>query len=790
MARERRLDFLMVDESLLAFLESLSQRPEQERKDAFVSCAPLYGGHNPYLPDSFFRGRENLLSKLWDSAGPVLAYGGRGLGKSSLLMELANDPARHKPKEGQHVLYASCNGHSSFSPILEGLLRPLGLERDKRKSPDPLESLCDRALDLLNGKKGQSKVKKVLLLLDDADPLLLGDMDQGFPELTLMATIMEQAPSFRIVLCGGRVARLLGREVDNPLSKGRQPLGIGPFDPEDADQLLRIPLKAMGVDFPSDSVPQRALSLANGYPGPLKALGARLAETTFAGAYGSLPPVTMECGDLVSAISDMAGKGGPKDILRASLLEHPFHKALAYAIYYLSPKGLTIQGRFPGHGITAFDILKELGPSQPPLARLGEAGLEALLEEMADLSILRRENVGYRLRCHDASELLGDVDNEVIELMTGDKPLPSDLEPPVGPMDRRLCAPFEWKEDSADTRTCHFMRYRPGEMGLLAHNNLETMRDGFPSPLNFQEERLVLDPPQGHSAVVGTALGGIGRVWQSLAALGFQRCHTVDLLHISTLPAWHHPGVPHGPKDPSRKQELAPKTILLCQVGDWELPIRNRVDETFNELREITELVIIYIVRVTDLRFPRVLPEGLSGIPTVVLRGWDPRSYPGALAALAANAPGKGCHLDMVGSPMSRTVSGPLKLRKPNISPYILLDYECQTPHGAPGGAMSLSPNLYPKDYGKLLSYGERLLKAMGDPLANSLPRLLQEAEGSDERVEAIFPYPAEPVPLRFFRILAEFGLAMPTLPGDPGKGILLDPGFARDLASLLNREA
>jgi hypothetical protein len=162
--------FLLVDECLIAFLAS----EPSGRLASFFQCSFPFASHQPYnptatyVPVELFFGRHREYEEVFRTDGTCLVYGGRQLGKSVLLREVAR--REHDVSRGTAVVWIDlkrCGVGIDKPPahlwtvIGETLHREGVLE----SSMTSQASIRKRLKEWLDGRRG----RRVLLLLDEAD---------------------------------------------------------------------------------------------------------------------------------------------------------------------------------------------------------------------------------------------------------------------------------------------------------------------------------------------------------------------------------------------------------------------------------------------------------------------------------------------------------------------------------------------------------------------------------------------------------------------------------------------
>ncbi|MDR2405650.1 MAG: ATP-binding protein, partial [Deltaproteobacteria bacterium] len=525
MARRRGLNFFLTDMFHYAFMATLNLTAAPERRRAFLASSVISGNLNPYLESvkgesRVFGGRSRLVKQLWDTAGPSMLYGGRHLGKSAILRHLASDPARHKPKDGQHIIYEDASKYLSLSDLIIEAFAPLGFKLSDT------EELLPKIVKFLKLGSSTVKIKRVLLLIDNADTLLEEDIALGLPNLTLYSEISDLSQgSFRVVFCGGRVTRLLSLYVPNPISKGKAPLIMGPMDETDAREILVPPLSTLGYELPNKSFPGRVLTLAEGYPGVLSGFGRALIDHAQESlSPDTFPPFKAADKEIVLSMDNLDLKSSLVKIFEDSLGSHPLHKLIAYTIFFLTKdqeRSLFLETVEPQK------ILSELSSNHRDFESLGLESLILTLDEMVDLSILAREGAGYRLRPERSSAMLPRDDDLILSVVMGLDSEQTKMSS-LSLNSRQLSSSFQ-NPQSLKAKLKESLEFSDSKL-KPTHIPLEpdglSFKDAFPSPLTFHQQHLILNASED-IVLIGCEAEGISRVKPQLMTLSLYNGHSV-----------------------------------------------------------------------------------------------------------------------------------------------------------------------------------------------------------------------------------------------------------------------
>ncbi|MGR3803087.1 MAG: hypothetical protein ACU0AY_06400 [Marinibacterium profundimaris] len=437
--RGARRPAVLIDEALAAF--AASQRTA--RLEILFACGLPYGFVEPYVtnagnlpPEMFFgRGEEIRLIKSRDYEG-CLVFGGRQLGKSALLNHVRE--TTHDPDAGQIVVLRSVTNlgqpdtpsstvwrilHSELFPFA-GVVQPGSLGNAEATAND---------IQTWLGRDGS---RRILALLDETDEFMSAESASGFPEITRLKDLMERTGRrFKVVFAGVHNVQRLHKVTNSPLAHFRQPIVVGPLnrtheDKQAARDLVIQPLRAAGYRFEDPSAVDEILAYTNEYPS--------LAQEFLQGLLRQL--------NRAATRSDHLNPNGPLwQVPSAMLFEHErfeqieneirkkFRWTLDLDIRYALIANVLGQLAHQGseqnvlmEGIPLHDIYEAVQDFWPPaLDRMDPAGFGVILDEMYDLGVLGRIQVGssqvyrYCLRSPQVVKMLGqpeDVENELLNI--------------------------------------------------------------------------------------------------------------------------------------------------------------------------------------------------------------------------------------------------------------------------------------------------------------------------------------------------------------------------------------
>ena len=410
-----RNNFLLIDQVLALYLATLdiSERMPAMLKTTlpFSSCQPFNQGSG-LIPDEMFFGRKTELADILSNTGTNIVYGGRQLGKSALLFRAKS--IAHRPENSEYAIYVDIKDkepneavHKIYEEIIQAKIPLRSLDN---KNWEDLVTIIRNSIE-------KGKVKRLLVLIDEADKFLEKDEKDGFKMISLLINLGRQTRNrFKFVLAGlHNVARSKNAiERNGIFPQMPESLCIHPLSPMDASNLLKRPLLYLGFrkDHLKDLWP--ILAITNYYPGILHFFGHILINTVLYEQYRNYynaekhPPYDLTENELRRIISDNRLNSSIKEKINLTLGLDQRYKILANIIayqYYLDEHDETYRSK--GYSV---DTIRDLALSTEinQKENLTFENIRNLLSEMADMGILweNKDEGLFRLR---RSSFLGTI---------------------------------------------------------------------------------------------------------------------------------------------------------------------------------------------------------------------------------------------------------------------------------------------------------------------------------------------------------------------------------------------
>ena len=485
--RDRKCTIFLLDPVILSYVATA--RHQQMLLETFLRVSAAWTFYNPYTkgdarlpaPPEMRFGREKDVASLVEPRGAALVYGGRQLGKTTLLNAAVQefkkrDPlhnyAYYMPMDGifQHVVERDINVKKRlFAQLVLKLVDDNVLINNVSNSQmDPEDRLRQEFL--------RPGTTKVLFCLDEIDSVLNKDAATNFQLVrALKGLVNDQHNRFRVVFAGLNNVNRFRTYPNVPLEQLGSPLEVGILSSQDARSLILQPLTALGYRFEEPELVDRIMAFTNRHPSLLHIFCSELVEQlgrdrTRRDGYCLIRQTEIEN---IENNSDVRRLSGERFDMTLNL-----DKRYTVAIYGLIAAYDKSIGQFTVS--KALEVARTWVPKE--FEQMSESGFESLLLELVGLGVLRVDDKAkrqYAFRNQSILQLIGSMHDIRHKLQQAIKGL---------------------KDHEQDVLTCHATGSGPNRI---------------PSPLSLQDERIVLSakPPEGApkysvSLVMGTpALG-------------------------------------------------------------------------------------------------------------------------------------------------------------------------------------------------------------------------------------------------------------------------------------------
>lgn len=401
----------------------LARQPNDYRLQRMFEICLAGSPLNPYTPDArgdvpeeMFYGRKKDIDSVRASSGACVIFGGRQLGKSALLLQVANET----DNKGLKKVFRKSIPEEATS-LLEEALRCCIKEGivDRNTSR---KSFPDRLKDWITAEKD----RELLLLLDECDNALEEDKKRNFAEVKTFRDLMQDTKSrFKVVFTGLHSVQRFKNEPNSPFYQ-LESICIGPMDTDSAYQLMTEKLALLGINFESQKLVRMALNYCNYQPKLIQMFCHELLETV-KNIPGRGPNYTIDRDTMLKVYASPRLREKIRDSFTMALALDKRYFVIGYAMALNSSKA-----------ISARKLLEELRDCWPDAFKAENCDANALLtllREMEGLGLLISLEGGWRVRTPNIIEFLGGWENILDELVQYED-LP--YEQPGNPDDLRM----------------------------------------------------------------------------------------------------------------------------------------------------------------------------------------------------------------------------------------------------------------------------------------------------------------------------------------------------------------
>lgn len=409
---------LLIDRILAVFLAGI---PKMGRMKALLQTALPFGRLNPYqisgaaVPPEMFMGRREELNSILNPNGTHIIYGGRQLGKSALLFR-AKDQIDNRAMGYWGVVISLLNQSSAEVPtsICQELAQIHFFPEDPQCTD--WDSLCNAIRERMNDE--ETPVHRLLLLLDEADAFTKSaDSNLVIDQLLNLQAVTDNR--FKFVLAGlHNVLRYSRQALDDNQSFIRlSPTCIKPLKYVEGSELLEKPLFYLGFRMQPEHVAliSQILSTCNYYPGLIHYYAYHLIDNMAnAQQMGrEEPPYYLDEAQIRNLLQDPKFNKQIIDKLFITLgvdaKEGSHYKILAYALAHCCLED--VEGA--SFGFTAAELMHVCEQFNiASIVNLGEHTVQALLEEMTEMNVLRasQDHALFSFNRRNFLEMMGDME--------------------------------------------------------------------------------------------------------------------------------------------------------------------------------------------------------------------------------------------------------------------------------------------------------------------------------------------------------------------------------------------
>lgn len=415
---------MVIDRVLITYLadnynENLINRTLMATAMPFSYCQPYVVDSIQTMPPEIFIGRKDELRRIERYDGVNLIYGGRQLGKSALFKKAVSDL---DGRNGQRAIRVDIKDLDCAAAARKVSMELAGKGiLTMNQITDDWDLLCLNIKMRLRSKTDE--ISYFLLMLDEADELIKTSAACNYQPLVALKDVQETMDKrFKYVLAGLHNVVKFNRDValgKNSVITHMSSLKITPFFEREATELLTGPLSYLGFSLPSKVTVSQILATCNYFPGLIQLYAQKLIESVQAADYAGYstrnsPPYEVTDDHLRRVMSDKEFVATIYEKFEITLKLDEDQGSCYYPLALLI--GWMYNVAHTKNGYTAQDVLEHARDLQiAPLNTLDEEKIDALLQELQDLNILRSvSSNSYLLASKNFRDLLGS-DEEIFD---------------------------------------------------------------------------------------------------------------------------------------------------------------------------------------------------------------------------------------------------------------------------------------------------------------------------------------------------------------------------------------
>ncbi len=438
LARKAKTDsigktFIVIDRVTVVYLARHYSETAINRM--LMAVTMPFAFYQPYISESskamakeIFMGRKNELQKIESENGINIVYGGRQLGKSTLLRTAWQD-INHDENGDRAVMVdiKNLNFKAAVKKVAEALFDE-GILSAELLAEDWSELTRQIKKRLWNPEPGQKKIPYLLLLMDEADTFIESCEAVDFQPLDALYELQSiESGRFKFVIAGLRNIIRFKKNValsNNHVLPKLGSLTIMPFKTAEARELLEVPLSYLGFRFPDDNRTECLISTifdtTNYFPGLLQLYCFKLIEALQKDYAGydeqEAPPYLIKEEHIKKALADstLTKQIREKFIITLKVGDDDYYYLIALLAAY------HYHNKVSQDGCSAQEI-REIADSYAitKISSMTNEEVTALMEEMRELNVFQQVKDGrYRFSRLNFCQMMGNVqqiDNEILE---------------------------------------------------------------------------------------------------------------------------------------------------------------------------------------------------------------------------------------------------------------------------------------------------------------------------------------------------------------------------------------
>ncbi|MEF9907672.1 hypothetical protein [Streptomyces sp. P9-A2] len=278
-SRNRGQQALLVDPAVVGWVAA--RAPRSFRVTQRVTLP--WTGYTPYtphvaglVPPEVFKGRAEEMQEILSPDGSIFLFGGRQLGKSSLLRQAVDVFQKADSKRHIAVYIDLLKADIGHAEPPEGIWRVLLAELKRRGviganvpgRAATVDVIAETVQQWIEAEPG----RRVLLLADEADAFLTADAQtvytsggqSTFRTVKRLQRLMETTSrSFKVVFAGLHQVQRFNHLTNVVTAHGGPGVLVGPLKPQAAVGLVEEPLAAVGLTFETPDLVWHILGVTN-----------------------------------------------------------------------------------------------------------------------------------------------------------------------------------------------------------------------------------------------------------------------------------------------------------------------------------------------------------------------------------------------------------------------------------------------------------------------------------------------------------------------------------------------
>jgi hypothetical protein len=277
-SRSRGQQALVVDPAVVGWVAA--RAPRSFRATQRVTLP--WTGYTPYtphvaglVPPEVFKGRAEEMQKILSPDGSIFLFGGRQLGKSSLLRRAVEVFQKADPDRHIAVYIDLLKADIGHAEPPEGIWRVLLAELQRRgviRANVSDRAGADVIADVVRQWIEAEPGRRILLLADEADAFLTADAQavytgggqSTFRTVKRLQRLMENTSrAFKVVFAGLHQVQRFNHLTNVVTAHGGPGVLVGPLKPKAAVDLVEEPLAAVGLTFRTPDLVWHILGVTN-----------------------------------------------------------------------------------------------------------------------------------------------------------------------------------------------------------------------------------------------------------------------------------------------------------------------------------------------------------------------------------------------------------------------------------------------------------------------------------------------------------------------------------------------